>query len=571
MNNFNILKMKKIHKNRLKAFCLTAIILILGACETTELDLTQNPNGLTIEEASTDGYINSIQVDFGRLIASLEVEASETVRILNMAGRDYQNAYPPTLFDNEWEEAYQQIIKDAREMTPLADTASAYYHLGMAQVLEAYTLITLVDFFGDIPYDDALQGSANFNPKVAKDGGESVYAAALALLDDAIANFGRDDDDVLASPSNDLFYGGNWQNWIKAANSIKMKIYVTTRRVDENAGTAFDEIVSSGNYIDESSEDFQFPWGTSFNNPDARHPNYVTSYTPSGVDVGYMSNWLMDYMLNGKKNDNAAFDDADPRMKYYFYRQTAFVPQNNPNLINCVEETAPKHYKDSDPFCSLASGYWGRDHGDDDGIPPDGQLRTAFGVYPTGGRFDDNSFEVIASISLGAGGAGITPIMLASWTDVMRAEMALIGGDAATANTLLQSAVTKSFAKVRAFGQRDAGADLSTAPSTDLDAAYIRELGQLFMNAADEDEQMDILGSEYFVMLFGNGIDGLNFYRRTGRPSTLQPNLEPKPGDFFRSFFYPPVFVERNSSLSQKSGVTERVFWDMGSTELLAN
>jgi len=558
--------MKKLHKNIYRVFCLT-VILILGACETTELDLTQNPNGLTIGESSTNGYINSIQIDFGRLIASLEVEASETVRILNMDGRNYQNAFEPTRFDNEWEEAYQQILKDVREMTPLAEEASEYYHLGMAQVLEAYIIVTLVDFFGDIPYDEASQGADNFNPKIAGDKGASVYRAALNLLDGAIANFER--DDALASPSNDLFYGGNWENWVKAANSMKMKIYVTTRLVDTNAGTAFADIVSSGNYIDENSEDFQFPWGTSFNNPDARHPNYITDYTPAGANT-YMSNWLMDYMLNGKMNNNAAFEDADPRMKYYFYRQAASVPQTNPNLINCVSETKPDHYSSGDPFCSLASGYWGRDHGDDDGIPPDGQLRTTFGVYPTGGRFDDNSFEVIASISLGAGGAGITPIMLASWTDVMRAEMALTGGDAATANMLLQSAVTKSFAKVRAFGQRDAGADLSTAPSTDLDAAYIRELGQLFDNASDQGERLDILGSEYFVMLFGNGIDGLNFYRRTGRPSTLQPNLEPKPGDFFRSFFYPPVFVERNASLSQKSGVTDRVFWD-SNTELLAN
>lgn len=543
--------------------------MILGACETTELDITQNPNGLTPEAASTNGYINAIQVDFGILIASLEVEASETVRILNMDGRNYQQAFPPTRFDNEWEEAYQQILKDIRELVPLAEEAQEYRHIGMAQVLEAYVIVTLVDFFGDIPYGEALQGADNINPSVAGDGGASVYASALTLLDEAVMNFER--TDVLADPSNDLFYGGNWDNWVKAANSIKMKIYVATRRVaSDDASANFDAIVASGDYIRETSEDFQFPWGTSFDNPDTRHPNYVTNYTPGGANT-YMSNWLMDYMQSGKVgNGNVAFESADPRMKYYFYRQVSAVPQNNPNLINCVSESAPDHYGDDDVFCSLPEGYWGRDHGDDDGIPPDGQRRTAFGVYPAGGRFDDNTFEVIASISLGAGGAGITPIMLASWTDVMRAEMALVGGNASNANTLLQSAVQKSFAKVRAFGQRDAGADLSTAPSTDLDAAYIRELGQLFDAAGTEGERLDILGSEYFVMLWGNGLDGFNFYRRTGRPSTLQPNLEEEPGDFFRSFFYPPVFVERNSSLSQKSGVTDRVFWDMG-TELMAN
>lgn len=553
-------------KNTIKLFVIIFILMIVS-CETTDLDLTQNPNGLTPEEVSTDGYINSIQVDFGRLIASLEVEASETVRILNMDGRDYENAFPPTRFDNEWEEAYQQIMSDIQELEPLAEEAEEFYHIGMAQVIEAYILITLVDFFGDIPYSEAFQGAENLNPKT--DGGEEVYATAIDLLDAAILNF---ELDVLAEPSDDLFYSGNWDNWIKAANSIKMKAYVATRLVDTDAITSFNEIVASGDFIDEVEEDFQFPWATSFNNPDARHPNYVTDYTPAGANT-YMSNWLMDYMLNDKVgNGNVAFEDSDPRMRYYFYRQVSAVPQDNPNLINCVAETAPDHYSSDDAFCSLASGYWGRDHGDEDGVPPDGQLRTTFGVYPAGGRFDDNSFEVIASISLGAAGAGITPIMLSSWTDVMRAEMAIIEGNNAEANSLLQSGIAKSFSKVRTFGQRDASADFSTAPSTDLDAAYVREIGQLFDAATSEGDRLDLLGAEYFVMLFGNGIDGFNFYRRTGgRPSFLQPNLEPDPGSFFRSFFYPPTFVERNSTLVQKTGVTEKVFWDTAPDNLIAN
>ena len=33
-------------------------------------------------------------------------------------------------------------------------------------------------------------------------------------------------------------------------------------------------------------------------------------------------------------------------------------------------------------------GYWGRDHGNDEGTPPDNFTRTASGVYPAGGSFD---------------------------------------------------------------------------------------------------------------------------------------------------------------------------------------
>jgi hypothetical protein len=67
---------------------------------------------------------------------------------------------------------------------------------------------------------------------------------------------------------------------------------------------------------------------------------------------------------------------------------------------------------------------------------------------------------------------------------------------------------------------------------------------------------------QYFVAMFGNGTDAYNFYRRTGYPTTLQPNIEPTPGGFIRSFFYPANYTNTNSNATQKSGVDIQVFWD---------
>ncbi len=557
--------MKNTH-SLLKLVCLS-LIFIFGACNTTDLDITQNPNALTPEQSSVDFFLNEIEEDFGRIVTTLNIETSEVTRLLNMNGLNYANAYGATRFDVDWRRAYQEILSDVITMTPVAQESGQLHHIAIAQIIEAYVLITMVDLFGDVPFSEAGLGSENLNPNT--DPGAQVYAAAMTLLNDAIANLNME---VVAAPTQDLFYGGDPESWIKAANSIRMKILVTTRLVDAGAAAQFDAIVASGDFINDPSEDMFFPWGTSNNNPDTRHPDYVTDYTPSGANI-YQSNWLMGYMLNDKVGNGIGdFEDADPRMRYYFYRQTSFVPQDQPNLINCVAETAPQHYQDAgDVFCSLPDGYWGRDHGDEDGVPPDGQLRTAFGVYPAGGRVDDSSFEPITGISFGAGGAGSTPIMLSAWTDIMQAEMALAGGNVASAQSFLVSGVGKSFSTVRSFGPNDPTADMRMVPGTELDDAYLTELAQLFNNGTTE-EQWDLLGSEYFVTLFGNGIDAFNFYRRTGRPSTLQQNLTPRASQdaFFRSFLYPAIFTETNSSVSQKSGVTTQVFWDMG-VPLLAN
>ena len=90
----------------------------------------------------------------------------------------------------------------------------------MGKVFQAYILITLVDYFGDIPYSEALQGGEGVLNPIA-DSGQSVYSAAISTLDSAIADF----NSAGPVPSNDYYYGGDADKWIKAANSIKKKLF----------------------------------------------------------------------------------------------------------------------------------------------------------------------------------------------------------------------------------------------------------------------------------------------------------------------------------------------------------
>jgi hypothetical protein len=337
--------------------------------------------------------------------------------------------------------------------------------------------------------------------------------------------------------------------------------------VDSGAVAAFNAIITNGNYMTSVSEDFQFTWGTNVVNPDSRHPNYVTNYTPQGANT-YMSNWMMNYMDNSKVDNGVGiYEGSDPRIRYYYYRQSETTPgasdSDGPNqqTLSCSVEPAPAHYVAGNfTFCSLPNGYWGRDHGDDDGTPPDGQIRTTYGVYPAGGEFDDSTYEAV-DLGSGAGGAGILPIFLAQTVDFLRAEIAFVSNDLAGARTHLTNGIQKSIDKTVAFGPLDAGADLSLAPTQDDIDDYIAEV-QAIYDAAAGNDKLNLIAKEFLVATFGNGIDGYNFYRRTGYPNDLQPNLEPDPGLFIRSFLYPAVFANNNSSVTQKTNVTQKVFWD---------
>ena len=549
--------MKRLYKFLSLVFVCSGIVFY--SCETTNLNLTKNPNALTPSQADADFLLNGIQVNFGRLVEDLGERGAQLTRIDYMSGRDYPGVYSPSGFDTDWRRAYQGVLNNIRAMQPIATNASLTKHLGMAQFIEAYTMVSLVDFFGDVPYTEAVTGINNLNPKA--DSGASIYDAALGLLDQAIANFNAP---ALGTPQIDFFYAGDFGKWIKAANSLKMKIYMQRRLVDANAIASFNAIVSSGNFISNTADDMDFHWAKSDANPDARHPRYAADYTTSGAN-NYESNWLMGYM---DRNN-------DPRIRYYFYRQVDGMPGQldvNGNPVPPDEQTSqcslrptPQHYLAGGfTFCGLPDGYWGRDHGDDDGIPPDGFLRTVVGVYPAAGEFDDDSFaNRQVNPGNGGGGAGITPIMLASTSHFLLAEVAMVAGDMSTAKSQMAMGIDESIKKVQAFGSGlDPDADPTFEPSALAIASFKTAMGDAFDNAATTADKWNVLAQQFFVSLFGNGIDAYNFYRRTGYPTTLQPNIEPNPGTFIRSNWYPAAYANTNSNATQKSGVSVQVFWD---------
>lgn len=524
-----------------KLLLLMLFVLINTGCETTELDLTTNPSALNPESADPDLLLNNIQIQFMEALAynednedGLNVRASEFVRMQHLFGA-YSGPFSLTSgrLDEFWENMYRETLQDIEVLIPLAERRGLNGYIGVAKIIKAYTYVLLVDSFGDVPFTETLLGNTNPNPKL--DSGAEIYDAMLAIIDEGISVINSEG----ALMPQDLFFQGNKEKWTRLANTLKFKMFLQKRLIEDHSSD-INTLINSG-LITEASHDFQFQYSTVDDaSGDSRHPYYALNYDADGVD-DYLNSYYVNLLLKEK-------GFSDPRLRYYFYRQTTEEPSGD--NLECDGESGFN-------FCYLGDLYWTRDHGDDSGVPPDQTLRSTYGLYPIGGAFDNDSFESVTQ-NKGAGGAGVFPIMLSSYVKFMLAESALTLGTTGNPRDMLQEAIQESMDKVLNFNSSQVDASFA-ASSTDV-SDYIDYVLNSYDSATTDEERLDIIIKEYYIALWGNGIEAWNNYRRTSYPSDLSLHVA-TPGAFPRTLLYPAATVNSNSSITQKA-VTIKTFWD---------
>lgn len=552
----------------IKKFIAAAVMVITifagAGCDKFD-NLLDNPNLPTTGAGDPNLYLNQVILSFNGFHRAASDVTSPLVRQETMFGPTYFNAYSANSFDGIWSTAYTSIFKTANTLVPLAEESGLYIHSGIAKVLKAFTMFTLVDLFGDVPYSEANLGVDNLNP--GQDTGEEVYAAALSLLDSAIATLQQP---AAAAPTNDVYYGGSAAKWIALAKTLKLRAYVQTRLVDNSVAGKINALLAEGGLVDDASEDFEFQYGTKAAAPDSRDGRYVGNYGTDNGAGAYLGTYAL-WVLAREKGF------MDPRTRYYFYRQsTNPTDYTDPRLpdqttlqfaLACYFRAFPPNYPPTAPYCIIPGGWWGRDHGNNEGTGPDLLVKTTWGVYPAGGALDYDQNKSVGqspSREQGAKGAGIEPIWQSAFTYFLEAEAALTLGTTGDPAALLEKGIRESFAKVAAFPE-------SIGYSPTADTAYLITPYKVdsYVNyvlaryrAASAEDKLNIIMKEYYIATWGNGLEPYNSYRRTAKPDNFQPAIINDPGLFIRSFFYPAVYVNFNQNVTQKEATNVKVFWD---------
>ncbi len=284
--------------------------LSLNGCSDSFLDVNEDPNSPTSAPLNLQAppiiaaFAHNMFDHWPAHVSSYWTQQTSSSQARYYYETDlYQVGQPFFTFGDVYDTGYATIIKNARIMGELAEADGASNYVGVAALMEAWTMAFLTDMFGDIPYSEAWDPTI-LAPKY--DSQESIYTAIHSLIDKAITAFGE--NHPLKLGGGDLIYDdGDPAKWIKLAYSLKARYQMRLSEApgDKNArASAALAAVANGFQSNADNAHFNYPGANLAGNPWYRVKFAGTRTTDSPTSHRQMSTHYI----------NLLKDLADPRL-----------------------------------------------------------------------------------------------------------------------------------------------------------------------------------------------------------------------------------------------------------------
>jgi hypothetical protein len=501
---------------KFKHISKASLLLLLGVTLTTTsckkfLDVNTDPDNIPSTNAPIAQLLTNAQVNlafeggsdlyrFTSIIAQhLSGQASQPNQTYeydryNITGNDQNNV---------WNSIFATTLNDLELIITTATANGSPHYSGVAKIMKAYEYSLVVDTWGDVPYSEAQKLDQNTAPKFDDDA--AIYPQLITLLTEGITEVNAATSN-LTPGSNSLIYPGTFSttktNWIKLANTLKLRLLLHMSKKDPAALAAMTTLITSGGpFFAANADDFQM----AFNNT-ANQRNPISAFEVSRPNYLFAHATIVN-MMNSK---------SDPRRPFYF---TDF-PYGSGQYKGVSAGDAPTvNY--SRPHTYL--------RGAATGTPV---------VNAQGGITTQQTYS----------GAAPSRMVTFAEYNFIRAEHALRTGNAVAAQTFFAAGITASM--------QNAG--VSAANIT----TYLATNGTLTGTPANMQQQ---ISEEKWVALYGVSVEPWTEWRRTGFPAlTLPSNRMATVSAVPRSLFYPQSEIDLNPNApAQKSAdLQTRVFWD---------
>ncbi len=288
-----------------------ALVLMVNACTEDFPELNTSKNLVTEDVVNPELMLTYVQY---QMVIDDGDGGSGTVG--NYPGMSVSNANRPfqqSANTGIWSSTYGVYARNLADIINLYTKRDAEEgtdhsnHIAIARILKAYAFQRLTDAYGDVPYFESClpQEEAVYTP--AYDTQQSIYEDLFNELKEAVNQLDPGKDSYGGA---DLIYGGDVAKWEKFANSLRLRMALRVRYVDETLAAANMSDLNETNLIT-SAGDNAFIM-TAYDNIDNTNPNFQSQY--SGL---YSQGSSLTKRECAKTIVDIWQDNFDPRLKLF--------------------------------------------------------------------------------------------------------------------------------------------------------------------------------------------------------------------------------------------------------------
>jgi len=314
--------MKKI-SNKYRALALVALTALLGAgaCTKNFEEYNTDPTGLTEDQLKPDfnfigGFYpqiqSSIYYNYNNTTWEYQLQQNLIADVYSgymMSANPFRGNISNLTYSlvNDWNGfpfslAYNRVMAPILEVKRRGAQSVAPDFWGVALILKVEAMHRVTDIYGPIPYSQYGQGGTTS----AYDSQESIYKRFFLELDTAVTNLKA----YIASKPGatpfakfDMIYGGDYKQWIKFANSLRLRLALRIVKADPTTAKAQGEkaLADNGGLLETNNDNVMV---SGFG---IRHPLYTITNKDGWSDISM--NASMESYLGGFH---------DPRIGKYF-------------------------------------------------------------------------------------------------------------------------------------------------------------------------------------------------------------------------------------------------------------
>ncbi|MEO5581626.1 MAG: SusD/RagB family nutrient-binding outer membrane lipoprotein, partial [Saprospiraceae bacterium] len=181
-----------------------------------------------------------------------------------------------------------------------------------ARILRAWSFARLVDFYGNVPYQEASQGTAGFFfPKY--DNGKFIYTKLLKELVEASSALSTVNPDE-GFANADFVYKGDLIKWKKFGYSILLRLAMRMSDADPDLAAQYISKAVAGGVMTDNADNFVIPMALGPYIWVNQNGISRAFYPGDGSQTSFLSKTLIDFM---KGKDLTSTTDDDPRLMIF--------------------------------------------------------------------------------------------------------------------------------------------------------------------------------------------------------------------------------------------------------------